>query len=116
FSRMGRGFYICAGITALSGIIAYGLVPITGMTNAPPTTVFFGWLIFMLFVAACHVLRVTVGFATRGLERPLSALLASVNLKQIISLCLWSVLLAANLLFFCTLKPQLAFIVPFTAD
>ena len=113
---MGRGFYICAGITALSGVIAYGLVPITGMTNAPSTAIFHGWLIFMGFVAACHVLWTTVRMATLGLDRPLAALLAKLDWQQIKSICLWSILLALNLTFFCTIKAQLGQIVPFWAD
>ena len=113
---MERGLYICAGITALSGAVAYGLVPITGMTNAPTTTIFRGWLIFMGFVAACHVLWITVRMASLGLDRPLAALLAKVDWQQIKSICLWSVLLALNLMFFCTIKAQLGQIVSFSAD
>ncbi len=113
---MGRGFYICAGITALSGVIAYGLVPITGMKNAPTTTIFYGWLTFMGFVAACHVLWTTVRMASLGLERPLAALLAKLDWQQIKSICLWSILLALNLTFFCIIKAQLGQIVSFSAD
>ena len=113
---MERGLYVCGGITAVSGVVAYGLVPITGMTNSPTTTIFFGWLTFMVFVGACHVLWTTVKMATQGLERPLAALLASVDFNQIKNICLWSILLALNLMFFCTLKAQLGQIVSFSAD
>lgn len=113
---MERGLYICAGITALSGVIAYGLVPITGMKNAPTTTIFFGWLTFMGFVAACHVLWTTIKMASLGLDRPLAALLAKVDWQQIKSICLWSIILALNLMFFCTTKAQLGQIVAFSAD
>ena len=113
---MERGLYICGGITAVSGVLAYGLVPITGMKNDPTTAIFFGWLTFMVFVGACHVLWTTVRMATQGLERPLAALLASIDWHQIKSICLWSLLLALNLMFFCTIKAQLGQIVPFWAD
>jgi hypothetical protein len=113
---MERGLYICGGITAVFGMVAYGLVPITGMVNAPTTTIFFGWMTFMVFVGACHVLWATLRMALRRVDRPVAALIGMLNWKQIISIVVWSVLLALNLMFFCTLKAQLGQIVPFTAD
>lgn len=111
-----RGLYICAGITAVSGVVAYGLVPLTGMANAPTTHVFFLWTTFMVLVGACHIFWATLKMAARRQDRPFATLLASADWNQIKSICLWSLLLALNLLFFCTIKAQLGQIVSFTAD
>jgi hypothetical protein len=113
---MGRGIYICAGVTALSGLVAYGLVPFTGMTNAPTPHVFFLWNTFMFMVCASYVFWTTLKMALRRQERPFATLWASADWKQIKSMVLWTLLLALNLLFFCTIKAQLGQVVAFSAD
>lgn len=113
---MERWIYVGAGLTAWSGVMAYSMMPFTGMTNAPTYIVSPLWLALMLGVAACHVLWQTMRMARRREKHPISALLSTFDRKQAAVLCIGSILLASSLSFFGMLKPQLGQVVAFSAD
>jgi hypothetical protein len=113
---MERWIGIGAGLTAGLGIAAYALLPVTRMTGAPSYDVALLWLTLVATVILCHAFRETVRMARRGEERPLAALLGRIEPKQALVVGGGSLLLALNLAFFCTVKPQLGQLVPFTAD
>jgi hypothetical protein len=113
---MGRGFYVCAGITAAMWAAAYALLPFTGMANLPIYTPLPLWLSMMGLVLACHIFAKTVRLMLAGRERPIATMWSEVDWGQAKKLGAWTVLMAVNLSAFCMIKPQLGQIVPFSAD
>jgi hypothetical protein len=111
-----RWLFVGAGITAISGIAAYALLPVTGMVNAPSYSVASLWLTLTATVVGCHIFAATVGMARRGQERPFATLLERIDRRQVVVVGLGTLLLALNLTFFCMIKPQLGQLVAFSAD
>jgi hypothetical protein len=113
---MERGIYVGAGITAATGIVAYALMPVTGMVNTPTYIVSPFWLTLMIGVIGCHLLWQTMVLAIRGEDQPIAKLRSRFELKQAAVVCLGCIVLASNLSFFGMIKPQLGQLVDFTAD
>jgi hypothetical protein len=114
--RSERWFYVGVGITAVSGLAAYALLPITKMANAPDYGPGLLWLVLAGTVFCCHIFWNTIKMARRGQERPLAALMAQVDRQRAMVVLAGALLLALNLAFFCMIKPQLGQLERFWAD
>lgn len=113
---MERGLFIGSLITALTGVVAYALLPFTGMVNLPTHSVALLWLTLTIVVVALHTFVIVVGMGLRGQSRPIATLFGMLERKQTIVVVLGSLLFAFNLAFFCMIKPQLGQLVDFSAD
>ncbi len=105
--------WVAGVLTAALGLAAYGLLPFTGMTNSPSLGAVFMWLTFFGAIPAVALGAYALITLARGRRLPSWSQLDHGRILFVI-LGYW--LVALNLTFFGMLKPQLAFIVPFSAD
>ena len=113
---MERWFYVGAGITAVSGVAGYALLPFTHMVNWPSYSVFALWLVLTGTVVLCHTFWATIKMMRRGQERPFATLIAGIDRKQAKIVFAGTLLLALNLTFFLVIKAQLGQVERFWAD
>lgn len=114
--RKERWLFVGAGITAISGIAAYALLPVTGMVNWPSYSVMLLWLILTATVVLSHVFADTIKMMLRGQDRPVAALWGRIDRRKVAVIGAGTLLLALNLAFFCMIKPQLGQLEDFWAD
>ena len=69
--RAERWLVVGAVMTAVSGIAAFALIPVTGMVNAPDFGAGLLWITLTAVVVGCHVVVETIKMARSGHERPL---------------------------------------------
>lgn len=103
-------------ITAAMWVLALLLMPISGVIGVPP---FFAllpsWMGLAGFLSLLALMAFVVGMMRKGEDRPISTI-AGLDWRRATWVAGWTLIAGLHMAAFMSIKPQLNYLVPFTAD
>lgn len=113
---MERWLPVTAVLTVLTGVVAFTLIPVTGMTNHPAFEITTMWMLLLVVVAFTWLIFDILRQRSWSGWVDLRMVLSGLDARRMLTIYLGWIILGLNLAFFGVLKPELGHLVPFTAD